>query len=671
MSRALENLWSRIISPGAFQPMTRGTRRSLIVWASSILLVPILSSAADLFSGVPLLSAMLSFSLVLAVLIATLLTTYLAIVFVRWVLSRLFWSVGRRLALSYLLLGLLPFLLFAVLVCVTGYIGLGVMSQTSFRAARQQEMARLQQANLEYVLTGEVPKDLPEVTEVYDSRNPGKGELPDWLGRGSFAGTALRGDHAVVISAKTYLMRDSRRVVALVVPMQQAWRDSLENRSGIRSFNMTLHRNGESIEVMETDPVMVRRAINEFVFNASTLAGVSWIDFTPFLTDWETGEETNQQQFFLISNPYSNLLSFYLGSSSRYLNYLLAGVLGVAMMLALVYLATALVAVGMILSITRAVNRIQKGTAAVESGDLSYRIGMKQTNQLGDVATSFDRMTASISTLLEQAAEQERLRSEIEIAASIQQNLLPDEGPEIDGVEFAAYFEPTAAIGGDYYDVFVLSENKVAVAIGDVAGHGLSTGIVMAMVKAAITTLVEEQTDEEALFRRLNALVFQSTERRAFMTLGFTIFDLEAKTISHTNAGHVYPYILRAGCPPEPIEGPSLPLGIRPGIRPITSLTDLREGDTLVYLSDGIIEAVGPSGDPFGFERLETVLEGLAGSEPIEVRDRILAAVDRYGRTEEYDDDRTVMILRFTRLGESRVSPERETEDEMLVSSAS
>ena len=89
--------------PEPFKPMTRGTRRSLIVWASSILLVPILSSAADLFAGAPLVSGLLSFCLVLAVLVATLLTTYLAIVFVRWVLSRLFWSVGRRLALSYLL----------------------------------------------------------------------------------------------------------------------------------------------------------------------------------------------------------------------------------------------------------------------------------------------------------------------------------------------------------------------------------------------------------------------------------------------------------------------------------------------------------------------------------------------------------------------------------------
>jgi sigma-B regulation protein RsbU (phosphoserine phosphatase) len=273
---------------------------------------------------------------------------------------------------------------------------------------------------------------------------------------------------------------------------------------------------------------------------------------------------------------------------------------------------------------------------------------MKPHNQLGEMAQSFDRMTESIVSLLSTVAEKERLQSEIEIAATIQRNLLPKEGPRFRGVSFSAHFEPTASIGGDYYDVFNIDKSRLAVAIGDVSGHGLSTGLVMAMVKAAITTLVDEGADERSLFERLNGLVYRSTERRAFMTLAFTIFDLAEGKIRHTNAGHLYPYLLRDGQPsPMTIESPSLPLGVRESITTRTVTLDLQEGDAIVYLSDGIIEAQNDSGDPFGFDHLETLLAQQADRSPAAIRDRILDAVANHSGTRPADDDRTVMVLRF------------------------
>jgi sigma-B regulation protein RsbU (phosphoserine phosphatase) len=276
---------------------------------------------------------------------------------------------------------------------------------------------------------------------------------------------------------------------------------------------------------------------------------------------------------------------------------------------------------------------------------------MKPHNQLGEMAQSFDRMTESIVSLLSTVAEKERLQSEIEIAATIQRNLLPKEGPQFRGVSFSAHFEPTASIGGDYYDVFNLDKTRLAVAIGDVSGHGLSTGLVMAMVKAAITTLVEEGADETSLFKRLNELVYRSTERRAFMTLAFTIFDLERGTIRHTNAGHLYPYLLRNGVDaPLSIESPSLPLGVRESILTHTVEAELHEGDAIVYLSDGIVEAQDENGDPFGFDQLELLLARQQDRSPSAVRDAILDAIADHCGTRPADDDRTGMVLRFDSL---------------------
>src|SRR5207237_3999440 len=301
---------------------------------------------------------------------------------------------------------------------------------------------------------------------------------------------------------------------------------------------------------------------------------------------------TDRRLFTAISNPWSNLVHFYFGgsTSSGIMRAIFGIITGVATMLMIIYFFASAFAAVLIFSISRAVNRIERGTKAVERGDFSYRMRMKPQNQVGVMAQSFDRMTESIASLLTSVAEKERLQSEIEIAATIQRNLLPKEGPRFRGVSFSAHFEPTASIGGDYYDVFNIDKTRLAVAIGDVSGHGLSTGIVMAMVKAAMTTLVEEGADERSLFRRLNELVHRSTERRAFMTLGFTIFDLEHSTIRHTNAGHLYPYLLRKNAAPLSIESPSLPLGVRSDITTQTVELKLEEGDAIVYLADGIVE---------------------------------------------------------------------------------
>jgi serine phosphatase RsbU (regulator of sigma subunit) len=354
----------------------------------------------------------------------------------------------------------------------------------------------------------------------------------------------------------------------------------------------------------------------------------------------------------LIVNPPSNLFSYYFGKSAgEYFNILATIIAGLATLLMAMYLVAAMFAAVLIFSISRAVNRIEKGTRAVERGDFSYRIKMKRHNQLGAMAVSFDRMTESIGSLLASVTEKERLQSEIAIAASIQRNLLPKEGPTFNGVSFSAHFEPTTSIGGDYYDVFNLDKSRLAVAIGDVSGHGLSTGLVMAMVKAAITTLVEEGADETSLFHRLNELVFRSTERRAFMTLAFTIFDLDRRTIRHTNAGHLYPYLLRRGeTAPISIESPSLPLGVRANLTTYAVEMELQEGDAVVYLSDGIVEAQDENGEPLGFEALEALLSGYTESSPSVIRDAILDAVAQHSGVRPADDDRTVMVVKFDSL---------------------
>ncbi|HEX2060121.1 MAG TPA: SpoIIE family protein phosphatase [Thermoanaerobaculia bacterium] len=620
---------------------------ALLLWVTglaTLILAEYVEYVLDRFGRTFFLVGVVSF---FAWLLVIGITLYGFAVVVRWVLRKLFWTVGRRLFLSYLLIGVLPFFLMTILLLTVGYMFAAVMTQAAVRAERQATLGQLEHWTVEYVMNGRRPAAALPTLEIYDTANATGRTLPPWLRTRSFSGIVSRGREPLLVAARQFEGTPPRAVV-FVQPMDRAWADSLQERWRmiVRTASAKATRGPNSpdrnININSDEEL-------KDVFAGNFGRAIIWGDLAD-MTDWGTGNKIEDRSLFmLIVNPPGNLFSYYFGAKSgEYFDILATIIASLAGLLLMMYVVAAMFAAVLIFSISRAVNRIEKGTRAVERGDFSYRIRMKRHNQLGAMAQSFDRMTESIASLLASVTENERLQSEIAIAATIQRNLLPREGPHFRGVSFSAHFEPTASIGGDYYDVFNIDKSRLAVAIGDVSGHGLSTGLVMAMVKAAITTLVEEGADETSLFQRLNELVYRSTERRAFMTLAFTIFDLERGTVRHTNAGHLYPYLLRRGeNAPISIESPSLPLGVRASLTTHTAEVELKEGDAVVYLSDGIVEAQDENGDPFGFEQLESLLATQTDAAPSTIRDAILAAVAEHSGSRPAEDDKTVMVIRF------------------------
>ena len=681
----------RPVPPNDPAPRRRRGSTLLVVWALTLAEVLAYIELERVFRRANLSTGFFGLITFFAALICIAITLYWIAVAIRFLLRKLFWRVGRRLFLSYVLIGVLPFVLMTILLLTCGYMVAGVMSQAALRGERQATLGQMEPAALEYGITGKRPADALPSLELYDTANGSAKPLPAWLKETTFSGMVWRDGVPLLVCSRQFrdgkaastpvsttttattstaatttsttapaaaTSTDRVRTVVLAQPLDNYWGKQLEEKGGMivsydrarkgarkdRGVHAHVRVGGDTQEVeLSSD-----NALEDVLKRGIGFNRVIWGDAAE-LTGWENGATDRRHSLFtFISNPISNLFQFYFGpSSSRYVDVLFRVIVGITVMLLLIYMMAAMFAAVLIFSISRAVNRIEKGTKAVERGDFTYRINMKPRNQLGEMALSFDRMTESISSLLSTVAEKERLQSEIEIAASIQRNLLPKEGPQFRGVSFSAHFEPTASIGGDYYDVFNLDKSRLAVAIGDVSGHGLSTGLVMAMVKAAITTLVEEGADETSLFRRLNELVFRSTERRAFMTLAFTIFDLETGMIRHTNAGHLYPYLLREGGMPIALESPSLPLGVRSDISTHTVEQKLEEGDAIVYLSDGIVEAQDENGDPFGFDQLEAFLGNSVDRSPNAIRDGILRAVAAHCGTKPADDDRTVMVLKF------------------------
>jgi len=317
---------------------------------------------------------------------------------------------------------------------------------------------------------------------------------------------------------------------------------------------------------------------------------------------------------------------------------------GLAAALLLVYLGALAIAFFLAANIARSVNRLTRATEAVSRGDFSVRVQSKARDQIGDLARSFDGMAASIERLLLQTAEKERLDAEIAVARTIQQKLLPPSEAELPGMSLVARFEPVAEIGGDYYDYFAMPDGRTAVTIGDVSGHGLPTGLLVAMAKAALATQIESGLTGSALFARLNDLIHRSTDTRNYMTLALLAYDSGTRRAELTNAGQLAPYRI-SGSAVTSISLPSFPLGLFSTREFPTISFEVAAGERLLFLTDGLVEAVDASGEPFGFERLEALLRQEASSDAGRLRDAVLEAVRAHAAGVPLEDDRTIVVL--------------------------
>lgn len=318
--------------------------------------------------------------------------------------------------------------------------------------------------------------------------------------------------------------------------------------------------------------------------------------------------------------------------------------LGLAFVLLTVYLVALAIAFVLVGTIARNVNRLTRASQAIARGDFSIRVQSRSRDQIGDLARSFDGMAASIERLLVETAEKKRLEGEIEIARTIQQKLLPEPEATLPGLSLSARFQPLAALGGDYYDYFRMPDGRSAIAVGDVSGHGLSTGLLVAMAKAGLSTLIESGLTGPALFARVNDLIHRSTDSRNYMTLALFAYDASTRRGELTNAGQLAPYRL-SGPTIESISLPSLPLGLSDRDDFPTRELSLASGDRVVFVTDGFVEAADRSGEPYGFERLEALLRAEIWSDAARLRDRILAAVAAHTGESPQEDDRTLVIL--------------------------
>ncbi len=247
--------------------------------------------------------------------------------------------------------------------------------------------------------------------------------------------------------------------------------------------------------------------------------------------------------------------------------------------------------------------------------------------------------------LLKEVVEKRVMEEELNIARSIQQNLLPSKPPVLDRYEIAAMSVSSKQVGGDYYD-FLHRENYLAIAVADVSGKGVPASLLMASLQASLRSNMDRMERPVDLVSRLNLVMCEAMTEDKFATLFYGCLDMDRDALAYTNAGHVFPCFMRKNGRIDVLDYSGLILGVIPEFQYDLKSLDFEVGDTLVITSDGVTEASNADGEFFGEGRLGAILATLRGRSAEEVRDAIVEDVKRFSGAKGAGDDLTILVLR-------------------------
>jgi hypothetical protein len=251
--------------------------------------------------------------------------------------------------------------------------------------------------------------------------------------------------------------------------------------------------------------------------------------------------------------------------------------------------------------------------------------------------------------------ERERVKAEIDAANRIQAALLPVEAPEVEGASFASHYRAATEIGGDYFDFLTMPTGEIGVAFGDVSGHGLTSGIVMAMAKSALLVQVGYDSSPRAVMNVLNDIVMKTAPKRILMTFFFGLLDPSSQTLRFSSAGHLDPYVFRAAERRiEALSSWGFPLGVKRREPFREHTVDFEPGDRIILYSDGLIEAIDDDGDPYGFERFEKTILDNGHLSAEEIKKVLLGSVRKFTRNRPPEDDQTLVVVSFDALVHAR-----------------
>ena len=593
----------------------------------------------------------------------------------RWLVRRWLWRIRTKLIVSYLFVAMVPLVLLTVFFALVALISSGLVAafMVSTEAERKaNELGHLADTTLSTLsaaplatpaaveqAVGPLRAAYPELLYAYvrngtvvASTPPLPAELPGWLGDQAFAGLAR-------LSTESTLRAVARRGgswLMIDVPLDQHVFADLEKRADIRLLaaggTVRAGAGGGTNFDFKDDHPKNREAkgggLRPERDHPTTVNGLVFLA-TPDQTIWATGAKEGVAIAF---QYHPSVVARRLSPGSfNVTEWVVPALTWVGGVFFVMYAIALLVGVLLARTVTRSVHALSQGTARLRQGQFDTPIPVRSRDQLGELAESFNLMSRDIQQLMRESAEKERLEEELRIARRIQMSLLPQVMVEVPHLDIAATCIPATEVGGDYYDLLPLSDDRLAVLVADVSGKGTSAALYMAELKGLMLSLSRVHDSPAALLAEANRILAGDIDARSFITMCYAVLEPRNRRMRYARAGHspLIQYQQAAGMT-RLLAPPGLGLGLDRGTRFEEVLKEeelpLLPGDVFLFFTDGISEAMNPRGELFGEDRLRALLERDPTASADHVRERVLAEVRAFQGSAPQHDDMTMVVLR-------------------------
>lgn len=307
-------------------------------------------------------------------------------------------------------------------------------------------------------------------------------------------------------------------------------------------------------------------------------------------------------------------------------NYMIAG--GLLSLLITVGIAMALSA-----QFLNPIQQLEAAAIQIRKGNFRHRINTSDSDEFGHLSQVLNRVTEGLG--------------ELEIAKVVQDSLFPDERMSVPPFEVFGRSVAMSTLGGDYYDFLEVDSDHFGVIMGDVSGHGVAAGLIMAMAKAGVKTAAEaDLLQPDRLISLLHPIIYslKSKKIKRMMTLQYLVFAKNSDLVKLSNAGHCYPLLIdQHSRSSRFVEQFGTPLGITRAIKSNLHEFTVKPGESLVLYTDGIVESCNESGEPLGFDRFQSMVMKCCDTDPQVFYERIYEAYLAWAGTA--DDDTTLIII--------------------------
>jgi phosphoserine phosphatase RsbU/P len=585
---------------------------------------------------------------------------------------QMLWRLRNRLIVAYLLIGLVPVILVTALVGMGGYLVLGQVAVHLLQSELERTTDVLHGAISLLAHAGPTASDdlRRSVPPALEKMFPGL-QVVETTGSSRYVwpeGARLTAPPKKWEQSAGLLLKDGllyggaqvvngTRVITAIFPLSRDFLGDLAPNLGEsiildyldRRRNLHPRAPGGENTYNRVPP-----AVNPFDIEISWVAPVT-------VTTWD-GAKSDGLPFVSLTTRVSAVLRTVFTQDVDFAASMIPFLFfGTGLMFLLAEIASFVVGVSITRSITGAVHDLYEGTVRVRTGDFTHRIPIHGRDQLGELGSSFNAMTSDLERLVQVEKDRQRIQNDLEIAREVQNQLYPRDVPEVPGLRVTAARSPARVVSGDYYDFQRLSGGEVAVAMGDVAGKGISAALLMATIQSSIrmemraflgasvaapaSASTHQSISTSAMVSQLNKHLYEFTAAEKYATFVFTVYDPATSTLTYTNAGHLPPMLVRDGrCSRLEVNGTVV------GAFPFSTYEETRlrlePGDLLVLFTDGITEPEDAYGEMYGEDRLADLVCRSAHLDNDAIIAEIMQSVRQWTGSDELQDDMTLLLLR-------------------------